>query len=78
MTFTAVSYNVLAAAYIQRAWYRRTPALVLDPTWRVPALVQYISLLNADLICLQEVEPVTFVALRTLSRRARLRRRVCP
>lgn len=65
MTFTAVSYNVLASAYIQRAWYRRTPALVLNPAWRVPALVQHISMLNADLLCLQEVEPETFVALRT-------------
>jgi CCR4-NOT transcription complex subunit 6 len=65
MSFSVVSYNVLASAYIQRAWYRRTPALVLDPAWRVPALVQYISDLNADLFCLQEVEPESFVALRT-------------
>src|SRR6188768_1730960 len=65
MSFIAASYNVLASAYIQRAWYRRTPALVLDPAWRVPALVQRICKLNADLFCLQEVEPETFVALRT-------------
>jgi len=65
MSFSVVSYNVLASAYIQRAWYRRTPALVLDPAWRVPALVQHISNLNADLFCLQEVEPETFVSLRT-------------
>ena len=30
--------------------------MVLDPAWRIPALVQYISALNADLACLQEVE----------------------
>ena len=65
MSFSLASYNVLASAYIQRAWYRRTPALVLNPAWRVPALVQNISRLNADLLCLQEVEPVTFVALRS-------------
>ena len=65
MSFSVVSYNVLASAYIQRSWYRRTPALVLDPAWRVPALVQYIANLDADLFCLQEVEPETFVALRT-------------
>jgi mRNA deadenylase 3'-5' endonuclease subunit Ccr4 len=59
------SYNVLASAYVQRAWYRRTPALVLDPAWRVPALVQHISKLGADIFCLQEIEPETFVALRT-------------
>lgn len=50
---------------MQRAWYRRTPALVLDPAWRVPALVQHIAKLGADIFCLQEVEPETFVALRT-------------
>lgn len=65
MSLSVVSYNVLASAYIQRAWYRRTPALVLDPAWRVPAVVQHIANLNADLYCLQEVEPETFVALRT-------------
>lgn len=65
MGFTVATYNVLASAYIQRAWYRRTPALVLDPAWRVPALVQHISKLGADMLCLQEVEPETFVALRT-------------
>lgn len=65
MSFTVVSYNVLATAYIQRAWYRRTPGMVLDPAWRVPALVQHIAKLNADLFCLQEVEPEVFVALRT-------------
>ncbi len=50
---------------MQRAWYRRTPALVLDPAWRVPALVQHISKLGAEILCLQEVESETFVALRT-------------
>lgn len=59
------TYNVLASAYVQRAWYRRTPVLVLDPAWRVPALVQYVAKLDADILCLQEVEPETFVALRT-------------
>lgn len=56
---------MLASAYVQRAWYPRTPALVLNPAWRVPALVQHISTLGADILCLQEVEPETFVALRT-------------
>jgi mRNA deadenylase 3'-5' endonuclease subunit Ccr4 len=65
MSFTVASYNVLASAYIQRAHYPRTPAMVLNPAWRVPALVQYISRLKADILCLQEVEPEFFVALRT-------------
>jgi mRNA deadenylase 3'-5' endonuclease subunit Ccr4 len=62
--FSAASYNVLASAYIERAWYPRTPALLLDPSWRIPALVQHVVKLRADLICLQEVEPLSFAALR--------------
>jgi CCR4-NOT transcription complex subunit 6 len=65
LSFSVASYNLLASAYIQRAWYRRSPALVLDPAWRVPALVDHVSKLGADIFCLQEVEPETFVALRT-------------
>jgi mRNA deadenylase 3'-5' endonuclease subunit Ccr4 len=64
MSFTVATYNVLASAYIQRAHYPRTPAMVLNPVWRVPALVQYISSLKADILCLQEVESELFVALR--------------
>lgn len=64
MSFLAASYNVLATAYIERAWYPRTPALLLNPTCRVPALVQHIVSLNADLLCLQEVEPQTLAPLR--------------
>lgn len=56
---------MLASGYVQRAWYPRTPAMILDPAWRVPALAQYIARLDADLLCLQEVEPESFVALRT-------------
>jgi mRNA deadenylase 3'-5' endonuclease subunit Ccr4 len=65
MSFTVATYNVLAGAYIQRAHYPRTPAMVLNPVWRVPALVQYIWSLKADILCLQEVEAETFVSLRT-------------
>jgi mRNA deadenylase 3'-5' endonuclease subunit Ccr4 len=65
MSFTVATYNVLASAYIQRAHYPRTPAMVLNPIWRVPALVRYISSFKADILCLQEVEPESFVTLRT-------------
>jgi protein angel len=68
VSFLTVSYNVLASGYIQRGWYRRTPALLLNPAWRVPALVRFISALDADLLCLQEVEPEMIASLRaTLS-----------
>ena len=65
MRFVAVSYNVLATAYIQPNRYRNTPAACLDPAWRVPALRRRIETLDADLLCLQEVEPETFEAVRT-------------
>jgi len=63
--FTVATYNLLASAYINRAWYPRSPALVLNPAWRVPALAQYVSALDADLLCLQEVEPDVLATLRT-------------
>jgi mRNA deadenylase 3'-5' endonuclease subunit Ccr4 len=64
-SFTVATYNVLAGAYIQRPFYPRTPALVLNPAWRIPAVVQRVmDLKAADLICLQEVEPEVFASLR--------------
>jgi mRNA deadenylase 3'-5' endonuclease subunit Ccr4 len=64
-SWVVATYNVLATSYIQRSRYPRTPALVLDPAWRVPALAQHISSFEADIICLQEVETETFSALRS-------------
>ncbi|MGH7766898.1 MAG: endonuclease/exonuclease/phosphatase family protein [Candidatus Binatia bacterium] len=64
-SFSVASYNVLAGAYIHPAWYRRTPVMVLQPAWRVPALAQHVANLAADVICLQEVEAETLGALRT-------------
>jgi mRNA deadenylase 3'-5' endonuclease subunit Ccr4 len=64
LSFSVATYNVLATAYIQPARYRRSPALVLDPSWRTPALVRHVSSLDADILCLQEVEIETFAALR--------------
>jgi mRNA deadenylase 3'-5' endonuclease subunit Ccr4 len=62
--FSVATYNVLANAYAMRAWYPRTPSMVLDPAWRIPALARYVSELQADLLCLQEVEPDLFGTLR--------------
>jgi mRNA deadenylase 3'-5' endonuclease subunit Ccr4 len=64
LSFSVTSYNVLATAYIHRARYSRTPTIILDRTWRVPALVQHISRLETDIICLQEVETETLAPLR--------------
>ena len=64
LSFSVATYNVLANAYANRAWYRRTPSMVLNPAWRVPALVEHISALKTDVLCLQEVEPDVFATLR--------------
>jgi mRNA deadenylase 3'-5' endonuclease subunit Ccr4 len=63
MVFTLGSWNILATAYIRAAWYPNTPSEVLAPGWRVPAVVQHALTLNADILCLQEVEPAAFEAL---------------
>ena len=63
-SFSVVSYNILATAYIEPARYSRTPSLMLNPTWRTPAVVGYVAALGDDIICLQEVEIDMFSALR--------------
>ena len=63
MTFTVASYNILATAYIRKKFYPRTPDDVLAPTARIPALVRHVAQLDADIMCLQEVEGETFTAL---------------
>jgi mRNA deadenylase 3'-5' endonuclease subunit Ccr4 len=65
VSFSVATYNLLASAYINRAWYPRSPAMVLNPAWRIPALAQYVSVLDADLLCLQEVEPDALATLRS-------------
>ncbi|MET0585915.1 MAG: endonuclease/exonuclease/phosphatase family protein [Candidatus Binatia bacterium] len=64
MSFSVASYNVLARAYVHRAWYPRSPAMVLNPSWRRAALAHYVLTLDADILCLQEVETQTLAALR--------------
>lgn len=61
--FTVTTWNVLATAYIQAAFYPSTPPEVLEPSWRVPALVRRARELQADILCLQEVEPAVFAAI---------------
>jgi len=57
------SYNVLADAYLKPAWYAHVDPAVLDRDWRWPALARRIAGLQADVVCLQEVEPACFAAL---------------
>jgi mRNA deadenylase 3'-5' endonuclease subunit Ccr4 len=60
MPFKATTYNVLATAYINPGWYAGVSPELLDPAWRVPALVRHVEELGADLLCLQEVEKTVF------------------
>jgi mRNA deadenylase 3'-5' endonuclease subunit Ccr4 len=64
VAFTLTSYNVLASSYIKPGFYPRTPPNVLEPAWRIPALVRHVVALESDVLCLQEVEQDTFDALR--------------
>jgi mRNA deadenylase 3'-5' endonuclease subunit Ccr4 len=64
MAFTMATWNTLATAYIRSRYYPRTPAELLDPAWRIPALVAHAGALGADILCLQEVEATLFRALR--------------
>src|SRR5579864_1205246 len=60
MAFTMATWNTLATAYIRPAFYPGTPAGLLDPAWRIPALVAHARALDVDVLCLQEVEAPVF------------------
>ena len=62
-SFSIASYNVLASSYIKAEWYPRTPPAVLDAGRRIPALVKHICSFETDVICLQEIDRLTFAAL---------------
>jgi mRNA deadenylase 3'-5' endonuclease subunit Ccr4 len=63
MSFRAATYNVLATAYLGKGDYSAVPKGLLDPARRMSALVRHVAGLDADLLCLQEVEAETFAAL---------------
>lgn len=59
------SYNILADAYIKPEWFPHTPADLLRPRSRHAPLARRIAGLDADIVCLQEVEPDSFNALQS-------------
>jgi mRNA deadenylase 3'-5' endonuclease subunit Ccr4 len=69
MSFTVASWNILADPYIRPHFYPGVDPARLDPEWRRPAVLTRAAQLDADLLCLQEVEPVMFEALQMLLRR---------
>src|SRR5262245_23724383 len=64
MSFTVATYNVLATAYINPQWYPGVPEDLLRPETRVSALIRHVEALGVDVLCLQEVEPDVFTALK--------------
>ena len=61
--YKLATWNVLATSYIQPKFYPDTPSHVLDPAWRIPAVVRRAGELCVDILCLQEVERAVFSAL---------------
>src|SRR5690349_21647625 len=62
-SFRLVSYNILANAYINPEWYTHIDPNVLRWDARQLALVERLIRINADVICLQEVEEDAFTLL---------------
>jgi mRNA deadenylase 3'-5' endonuclease subunit Ccr4 len=59
----AVTYNILADAYVSPPFYPLTPPGVLVPARRRGALQCRIAALGADVLCLQEVEEDAYRAI---------------
>ncbi|MCB9641452.1 MAG: endonuclease/exonuclease/phosphatase family protein [Myxococcales bacterium] len=60
MSFRIVTYNILADAYIKPSRYPNSLPLALDPTARRALLLDRLRAFQADIYCLQEVEPQAF------------------
>ena len=70
MAFTVATYNVLATGYIRLRFYPRTPAALLSPAVRLPALARHIASLDVDVACLQEVDTEIYAAVEAVLRPA--------
>lgn len=55
-----ISYNILAQAYLLPERYLGIPPEFLEAEARQSRLIQHIQSMDADLVCLQEVEPAFF------------------
>ena len=63
MSFTLATYNVLAPAYARASLYRGVAKEHLDIATRLPALVDHVQAIGADVLCLQEVEAAVHEAI---------------
>jgi len=57
MNFSVVTYNVLADAYVKRERYPLSPPEALRSKARRALLLSTLAALDADVLCLQELEP---------------------
>lgn len=56
MSFTVASWNVLADAYVRPDLYAGCRPEAIDPALRLGRLLDRVEALDADVVCLQEVE----------------------
>jgi mRNA deadenylase 3'-5' endonuclease subunit Ccr4 len=63
LTFSTVTWNILADAYIKPGRYDHVPPSALLPGPRRALLLRQLLAFGADLYCLQEVEPDAFSAI---------------
>jgi mRNA deadenylase 3'-5' endonuclease subunit Ccr4 len=63
LTFSTVTWNILADAYIKPGRYDHVPPSALLPGPRRALLLRQLLQFDADLYCLQEVEPDAFAAI---------------
>ncbi len=60
MAISVVSYNILANGYIKPEWYPNVAPDILNWDRRKERLLDHIKRLDADILCLQEVEEDAF------------------
>ena len=60
LAFSIASYNILADAYLRPKWFAHCQPEHLEPEPRRALLIDRLQGLDADVLCLQEVEPPTF------------------
>lgn len=63
MPLTVASWNVLATSYMRPAYYADCDPAALEPVARRARVLEHVAGLDADVICLQEVEQDLFDAL---------------
>jgi endonuclease/exonuclease/phosphatase family metal-dependent hydrolase len=52
-----VTWNILAQSFVQPKRYPKTPPEILEAQTRIPKVLARLKEINADVYCLQEVEP---------------------